>query len=202
MLLGFAYFIGRQRRRGIHIRKSLFLKPTVVQRVSHNLILAHPPIAFAAACRLVHRFGIRSQGQELPATRAWLLPKGGFPAQPPDLPPRRNRGTSLCCASSSHRVGIAGRPRARPSGCPSGQAVSLRSALSGSCPSARGFCLAFLPPVGLSCTVDRHRERYLPRMSCTVDRHRERYLPRMSCTVGRHRARYLLRIPSGVGFNW
>jgi hypothetical protein len=49
-----------------------------------------------------------------------------FPAQPPHLPPRLNLWTSLCCASSSHRIGL----------------------LCGSCSSARRFRLAFLPPVG------------------------------------------------------
>ena len=86
----------------------MFLKPTVVQRVSHNLVLAHPPIAFAAACRLVHRFGIRSQGQQLTAARAGLLPKGGFPAQPPHLPPRVNQATSLCCLSRHSPQGDGG----------------------------------------------------------------------------------------------
>ena len=52
----------------------MFLKPTVVQRESHNLVLAHPPIAFAAACRHVHRCGIYSQFQQVAAARARLLP--------------------------------------------------------------------------------------------------------------------------------
>jgi hypothetical protein len=70
-----------------------------IQRVSHNLILAPPPTALPAACRPVHCFGIRSQGQQLTAARAGLLPKGSFPAQPPHLPPRVNQTTSLCCLS-------------------------------------------------------------------------------------------------------
>ena len=51
-----------------------------------------------------------------------------FPARPPHLPPRLDRPTSLCGASSSRRV-----------------AAGL---LCGSCSSARQFPLAFLPPVG------------------------------------------------------
>src|SRR6186997_2981055 len=47
-------------------------------------------------------------------------------ALPPDLPPRAYQPTSLCCASSSLRVGL----------------------LSGSCPSARGFPIAFLHAAG------------------------------------------------------
>ena len=49
-----------------------------------------------------------------------------FPAQSPHLPPRLNLWTSLCCASSSHRIGL----------------------LCDSCSSTCRFRLAFLPPVG------------------------------------------------------
>ena len=59
---------------GIHVRHSLFLQPAVVQRKSHNFILAHPPIALAAACCHVHGFGIGSQCQQPATTRAWVLP--------------------------------------------------------------------------------------------------------------------------------
>jgi len=53
------------------------------------------------------------------------------PALPPHLPPRLNRWASLCCASSPRRVGLR----------------------CGSCSSARGFRLAFLPTVGRPSAV-------------------------------------------------
>jgi hypothetical protein len=43
MRSGFAAFLCRHSGRGVHVRHLLFLKPTLVQRESHNLILAHPP---------------------------------------------------------------------------------------------------------------------------------------------------------------
>jgi hypothetical protein len=86
MQAGFADFQSRYRDRGIHVRHSLFLQPTIVQRESHNLILTHPPVAFAAARRDVHRCGIRSRCQQVAAARAWLLPLLAIiqPHPPPD----------------------------------------------------------------------------------------------------------------------
>ena len=46
--------------------------------------------------------GISSSGSPQVRTRC-------FPARPPHLPPRLVPSTSLCCASSSHRVGLAMR---------------------------------------------------------------------------------------------
>ena len=56
-------------------------------------------------------------------------------ALPPDLPPRAYQTISLCCASSSRRVGVA--RIATLAGC-----LRYAPALSGSCPSARGFPIA------------------------------------------------------------
>jgi hypothetical protein len=78
---------------GVHVRNSLFLKPTIVQRVSHNLIryrsplaglpsgdsmsaalpfdLARPPVAFAAPRRQMHLLGIDSQSEQMAAARSW-----------------------------------------------------------------------------------------------------------------------------------
>ena len=74
------------------------------------------------ACRsllwpLLTSCGISSAGSPQVRTRC-------SPAQPPHLPPRADQSISLCGASSSRRVGL----------------------LCGSCPSARRFPIAFLPP--------------------------------------------------------
>src|SRR5690606_18795926 len=66
-------------------RNSLFLEPTVVQRKSHNLILAHPPVTFTAPRRHMHCFGICSQSQQVAAARAWLFPL--LPIIQPHPPP-------------------------------------------------------------------------------------------------------------------
>ena len=52
-------------------------------------------------------------------------------ALPPNLPPQAYHPPSVCCATSTRRVGL----------------------LFGSCPSARGFLLAFLPRVGYPSRV-------------------------------------------------
>jgi hypothetical protein len=110
MRFGFACFPRRYRGRGIHVRNSLFLKPTLVERESHDLmlaasrlapfgarrqrscpsrsavfILAHPPVAFPAPRRHVHRCGICSQCQQVAAARAGLLPL--LPVIQPHPPP-------------------------------------------------------------------------------------------------------------------
>ena len=61
--------------------------------------------------------------------------------------------SSLACTSSPSRVGVAGCLRTRPSGSPCGLAVSLRSALWGSCPSTCGFCIASFRQHGRPCLL-------------------------------------------------
>ena len=83
-----------------------------------------PRLAVWLLWPLLTSHGISSVGSPQVRTRC-------FPAQPPHLPPRLNHWTSLCCASSSHRIGL----------------------LCGSCSSAHRFPLAFLPPVGYPSEV-------------------------------------------------
>ncbi len=76
-----------------------------------------PPARSSLLWPLLTSRGISSAGSPQVRTRC-------FPTQPPHLPPRPNRWTSLCGASSSPRVGL----------------------LWDSCASACRFLLAFLPP--------------------------------------------------------
>lgn len=84
----------------------------------------HPRLAGSLLWPLLTSHGISSVGSPQVRTRC-------FAARPPHLPPRANQVISLCCASSSRRVGL----------------------LCGSCSSARSFPLAFLPPVGYPSEV-------------------------------------------------
>ncbi len=99
----------------------MFLQPAVVQRVSHTLILAHPPIPFPAPRRHVYRGGIRPR----PTGTVPGSPLHRQAEKPPPVASRTSEGaSSLPCATggrpSPAAAGCEGRVgRPRPTGLPS-----------------------------------------------------------------------------------
>jgi len=129
-------------------------------------------LAISAALRFprLERVGCRAAPALTGSLRLAVSTSFRLLAQPPDLPPRLNHWSypsfvglcgfrfawmmryrarqSLCCASSSHRIGVAGlRPPLR--GSLSAGGLHFVPALSGFCSSARRFDSAALRPCGL-----------------------------------------------------